>query len=128
MGPLLFILYINDLPDVVESFVKIFADDTKFFREIESIEDHDSLQEDANKVFAWSEEWQLPFNVEKCKVMHYGGNNQDYSYSMNNTSLENIREEKDLGVIFDKNLKVLKSHNQNDIKSQHKIGYYKAKF
>jgi len=47
-----------------------FADDTKIFREIQSSQDIARLQEDLVNLAAWSNDWQMLFNVEKCKVMH----------------------------------------------------------
>ena len=72
LGPILFTIFINDMPDVVSSFKKLFADDTKIFRAIESLDDISGIQEDINKLFEWSVKWQLPFNIGKCKVIHYG--------------------------------------------------------
>ena len=62
LGPTLFVLFINDLPQVVESRVALFADDTKVFREIQSDEDREKLQQDIDELLIWSKKWQLPFN------------------------------------------------------------------
>ena len=76
LGPTLFVLFINDLPQVVESPVALFADDTNVFREIQSDEDRQKLQQlDIDELLIWSKKWQLPFNESKCKVMHYGKTN-----------------------------------------------------
>ncbi len=72
LGPTLFIIFINDLPDVVKSTVQIFADDTKIYRTINDIGDEIVLKEDLNKLNQWSVKWQLKFNAKKCKVMHLG--------------------------------------------------------
>ena len=71
LGPLLFVIYINDLPDVIdkESFLFLFADDTKVFREISTIDDHTVLQSDINKLKAWSDIWLLKFHPDKCVSM-----------------------------------------------------------
>ena len=53
----------------------------------------------------WSEEWQMKFNINKCKVMHYGFNNPSYEYLMNDEVLIDTEEERDLGVIIHKSLK-----------------------
>ena len=53
----------------------------------------------------WSEEWQMKFNVNKCKVMHLGYNNTSYEYSMNDEVLIDTEEERDLGVTIHKSLK-----------------------
>ena len=72
MGPVLFTIFINDLPDEVNSFCKIFADDTKIY---DKSTNHNRLQEDLNRLQNWSDKWNLYFKVEKCKVLHVGKNN-----------------------------------------------------
>ena len=54
LGPLLFVIFINDLPDNITSYTKMFADDTKLFQALHSIDDKDSLQTDINKLAAWA--------------------------------------------------------------------------
>ena len=110
LGPLLFVVFINNLPDQVQSFTKLFADDTKVFRAIESVDDHLTLQADLEKLVRWSKVWQLPFNVEKCKVLHYGKLNPEYTYTMDGQNINTSSEEKDLGVNFDTTCKVHKTH------------------
>ena len=91
---LLFILYINDLPEVVNS---IFAEDTKIYNKDSN---SDIIQQDLDALCTWSQIWQLRFNVKKCKTVHYGKNNQFYRYIMNFEDIETASEEKDLGVTF----------------------------
>ena len=102
LGPILFIMYVNDIPDIVKSHVWIFADDTKLFA---STDQTNTLQEDSNNLMKWAELWELTFNVIKCKVIHYGQNNPESDYIMNNNKLESVDEECDLGVNFTKDLK-----------------------
>ena len=71
---MLFIIYKNDLPDIVSSIVKIFADDTKLYNKDSNC---DIIQQDLDALFVWSTQWQLVFNVEKCKIIHFGRNNED---------------------------------------------------
>ena len=105
LGPILFVIFINDLPDEVLCTAKIFADDAKLFRGIRSPEDRMLLQDDLNRLVEWSQRWQMGFNESKCKVLHLGSSNPGYEYSMKNTSLESITDEKDLGVTIDQDLK-----------------------
>ena len=65
LGPTLFLLYINDLPDCVSSDVLIFADDTKIFRKIHTPDDVIILQKDLDSLFEWSSKWKLCFNASK---------------------------------------------------------------
>ena len=104
LGPTLFVLFINDLPQVVESPVALFADDTKVFREIQSDEDRQKLQQDIDELLIWSKKWQLPFNESKCKVVHYGKTNRKADYSLGGVKIVEVSEEKDLGVTFDQQL------------------------
>ena len=105
LGPILFIIFINDMPNVIDSEIKIFADDTKLFRAITSIEDNEKLQEDLNALNEWSRKWQLGFNTSKCKTLHYGTNNKQFTYLLDGDTIENSTLEKDLGVTFDLKLK-----------------------
>ena len=82
----------------------MFADDCKIYGLVEIL-NLNKLQLDLCKLEVWSKKWQLPFNAEKCKVMHFGKNNPEHYYVLNNHVLEKSEQEKDLGVIIDKNLK-----------------------
>ena len=82
LGPLLFLIFINDLDVGIENWILKFADDTKVFSSVSSVEEHSKLQKDLQAINRWSEEWQMLFNVDKCKVMHIGKENQNLSYYM----------------------------------------------
>ena len=62
LGPLLFLIFINDMPMEVSSSIKIFADDTKVYRPVARDRDHEELQKDVDAMTEWSDTWQLPFN------------------------------------------------------------------
>ena len=55
LGPLLFPIFVNDLPDWVVNIISMFADDTKIWRGIYTVEDQESLQDDLDKLMSWSE-------------------------------------------------------------------------
>ena len=102
LGPLLFIIFINDLPNWVSICCKIFADDTKLY---DVASNHVQIQTDIDALQRWSDKWNLYFNTVMCKVMHIGLNNQGYNYTMRlyNDEIVNITKcdnDKDLGVIF----------------------------
>jgi len=68
--------------------------------------DSAALQRDLDTIFKWEQNWQLRFNVDKCKVMHLGGDrNKKNSYTMNSVSLKETTEEKDLGIWINSTLK-----------------------
>ena len=90
LGPILFLIYINDLDDDITSKVLKFADDTKVFRKIKSDADRQHLQDDLNKLIEWSEKWQMMFNFGKCKCLHTGHGNEDAQYTMGGTVLRTV--------------------------------------
>jgi ribonuclease P/MRP protein subunit RPP40 len=105
IGPILFVIFINDMPDAVKQcFCKLFADDCKLFGKVTDANEN-CVQEDLLNLEEWSRLWQLPFNAKKCKSMHFGHNNPRRTYTLNNQELESIRSEKDLGVMVDDSLK-----------------------
>ena len=71
------------------------------FREIQSDEDREKLQQDIDELLIWSKRWQLPFNESKRKVMHYGKTNRKADYNLGGVQIVEVSEEKDLGVTFD---------------------------
>ena len=103
LGPILFLIYINDLDDDITSKVLKFADDTKVFRKIKSDADRQHLQDDLNKLTEWSEKWQMLFNFGKCKCLHTGHGNVNEQYTMGGTVLNTTVKEKDLGLTISAN-------------------------
>ena len=120
LGPTLFVIFINDMPDVAQNCLKLFADDAKLYGTIRSEDDVISLQNDINNLTEWSKMWQLPFNVGKCKCMHIGKGKNHHSYQDDQNMLENVKEEKDLGVIFDNQLK-FHMHTSASVKKANSI-------
>jgi len=105
LGPLLFIMFINDLPSVITSSILLFADDTKILRVIRTEEDYTALQNDLNALYTWSTTWQLKFNILKCKLFHLEPYHSYGLYFLNGTEIERITQHKNLGIIFDDKLK-----------------------
>ncbi len=66
LGSVLFIIYINDINIGLNNFIAKFADDTKIGNSVISDCDRPSLQEDLYKIPAWSDRWEITFNVNKC--------------------------------------------------------------
>ena len=108
LGPMLFVCYINDMPDVVDSPIHMFTDDTKIFRQMTAQSDQVTLQTDLRQLEAWTRKWQLRFNEEKCKVMHLGQYNLHYDYTITNGGKDTTMggpQMRDLGVQIDHDLK-----------------------
>ena len=105
LGPLLFVIYINDLPEkILNSEIFLYADDTKVFRRIKDENDCRKLQEDLNRMNEWSKKWLLRFHPKKCNLMRIGKTNIDtFQYTMDK-DLNQIKVEKDLGVMIDQDL------------------------
>ena len=130
LGPLLFVIFINDLPEVVSeaSCIFLFADDTKIYREIRSEEDCVELQNDLVKLEEWSNKWLLKFHPEKCKVIEFGRAQLNFSYSLQGIHLEHVQKEKDIGVIVDNKLKFEYHINEKIKKANCVMGIIRRSF
>lgn len=106
LGPVLFLIFINDLDTGLSSKILKFADDTKIFRPVMNHTDGLGLQQDLDSISNWARRWQMEFNVSKCKVMHFGKGNIRFRYIMDKQALEEVDCEKDLGVNVCQDLKV----------------------
>ena len=82
LGPILFLIYINDLDDNITSNVLKFADDTKLFRKVNTDGDKQHLQNDLDRLVKWSEKWQMLFNFWKCKCLHTRHGNLNVNYKI----------------------------------------------
>ncbi len=100
LGPLLFLLYINDIADNLTSEIRLFADDCILYRQINSISDCSNLQDDINKLHEWGVTWQMEFNAKKCYVMNMGNKKQMilHNYTLNNHLLTTVDHHQYLGV------------------------------
>ena len=108
LGPVLFVIFINDLDEGVRNHILKFADDTKLFSQVSMNEDAEKLQKDLSILNEWSNEWSMLFNADKCKCIHYGYNNKQYDYFMGKECIETTHEERDLGVIITETLDITK--------------------
>ena len=102
LGPLLFLLHINDLPHEILSSVRLFADDCLLYRAISSREGAEILQHDLNSLCAWGQRWGMFFNVKKCNVMHITWSRGPITkfYTLGGQILEQMNQAKYLGVIL----------------------------
>ena len=106
LGPLLFVIYVNDLPTIVKNSLVLFADNTKLFRCIKSPEDVRELHKYIYALFCWSKQWLLSFNITKCKVLHIGPHHYQIPYTLNGTIIKTIDSVRDLGIQMDTQLKL----------------------
>ena len=84
-----------------------------------------TLQEDLDLLYAWSNKWQMQFDVDKCKVMHIGKRNPFYTYKMNGSKLEEVTVEKHLGVYISNDAKPYVQCQQSYTKANRMLGFVK---
>ena len=125
LGPVLFIVFIDDIDEGIRSTVLKFADDTKLVARVGSEEDRERLRQDLIELFKWSEDWQMLFNLDKCAVMHFGFANEGMEVRLGDKVLGAQKSERDLGVIVQNDLKVDKqcSKAANEANKKQKVGY-----
>ena len=102
LGPLLFLAYINELPDCIseDSRVHLFADDGVVYRVINNNDDATQLQQDLNALQEWEKKWLMELHPEKCQVLRITKrrNPVKFTYSIHNHPLEVVSSAKYLGV------------------------------
>ena len=107
LGPLLFLIYINDMPDVVShgTYVRLFADDFLAYRPIHSDQDQIILQQDLTALQNWAERWGMRFNPKKCYIMHiHRSQIRSRIYQLCGEVLYSVSKAKYLGVLISNDL------------------------
>ena len=108
LGPILFLIFINDMPEVLNCCIKLFADDAKLYSPIKEENDRISMQVGLKNAEEWAKLWKMFFHVKSCKYLHIGKNLPNTQYIMsvkqNPTEVTQVISEKDLSVKFDENL------------------------
>ena len=70
LGPILFLVFINDMPECITSTSRLFADDTIVYREVRCDDDRQALQDDLKALEQWEQKWGMSFNPSKCSIIH----------------------------------------------------------
>lgn len=106
LGPTLFLLYINDIADEVNSTMRLFADDSILYREIKGPKDQEQLQKDLDTVFAWADRWQMSFNASKCQLLTITRKTKPHHhlYTVSNQAIERTSHHKYLGLTISSDL------------------------
>ena len=106
LGPLLFLLHINDLPSCVNSKVRLFADDCLLYREIKNNQDQIDMQRDLDALMNWGSTWGMKFNAKKCNIMRVSRSRKplQHFYNLGNEILQEVSDAKYLGIQIDNKL------------------------
>jgi hypothetical protein len=124
LGPILFVVYINSLPDTAtQSEIYLFADDTKIFKDIRKDEDCDILQRDIDNMYAWTNNSLLKFHPDKCTSMRIGKTKvpmKEYTMGPEKVTLKHSEVEKDIGVFIDEHLS-FDQHINNKVNKANQI-------
>ena len=121
LGPIMFLMFINDLECGLTNPVFKFADDSN------NRQGRYLLQHDLQQLEQWSDTWQVPFNTSKCKVMHIGRTNQKFQYSTGNQNLEPVSNQRDLGVQLSADLKPSTQSQKAYTKASKVLGSWNAR-
>ena len=124
LGPILFLVLINDLPERTRSTVRLFADDCLLYRIIRNIRDHQILQEDLKNLELWAKEWGMQFNAKKCYVLTIS-RKSSYYYQLNDTILQDVKSNPYLGLNISSDLKWSNHVNSVCKKASSTLGFIK---
>ena len=106
LGPILFLIYINDIDTCInnkEGIISKFADDTKVAKVVTNDETAAEMQEIIHNLENWCKNWGMLFNIKKCCILHFGHSNKRYNYKMNEETLETRSTQRDLGIMISNN-------------------------
>lgn len=129
LGPLLFLVYINDIVNIFDDAVevKLFADDVKIYIVIDDVSDCFSLQICLDRLIVWANNWQLNVSVAKCARLHVSNNNnnrpnrtdvKNFQYHLDSFELPDVKCITDLGICISNNLK-FRTHINNIVSKAH---------
>ena len=127
LGPLLFLIYINDLPLCISPTMRLFADDCFLYCRINSPVDCQNIQKDLDALTKWEKDWQMSFSVDKCHIICFSTEKSSLgtTYVLNNHVLTQVHHHSYLGVILSKDLKWSEHIVQNyNIKCQTNSWYH----
>jgi hypothetical protein len=122
---LLFLIHVNNLDCSILNWILKFADNTKVFSQVSSLEQHLRLQTNLNTLYKWPINWQKDFNVDKYVVLLIRDKAMQYSYIMNGKTLASVNHERDLGTIVSNDLESYNQCHPAYIKASRVLGMIK---
>ena len=128
LGPILFLIYINDLPDYMKhSTLRLFADDSIIYRQIYSTSDSKLLQLDLEAAGKWEQDWLMSFHPDKCSILSVTRKRSPitFSYNLHNHILQKVDSAKYLGLTLQSNLKWDKHITSITSKANQSLGFLK---
>ena len=133
LGPLLFIIYINDLPVVIQySTILLFADDTKCAKSVASQSEYQQLQNDLDSLDTWRHTWNLPFNENKFRFLQFSANASmdlhPHPYSIEGHNITPATSPKDLGILFTNTLNWAEHYNLVTSRAYRQLGLLRRTF
>lgn len=125
LGPLMFLLFVNDVVVSLDSKTYLYADDLKIVRVIHNEHDCQTLQSDINSLTNWCVANKLSLNTKKCQVMTFSRKREriTYEYAVNDVTLTRSYQIKDLGVIFDPELSFIPHYDYISNRSIKMLGF-----
>ena len=127
LGPILFLLHINDLPSIVSSKVRLFADDCLIYKQIKNNNDQIELQRDLNLLESWGAKWGMRFNPAKCNIMRVSRKRSPFlhPYTLSGQVLGEVEDTKYLGVTLSDNLDWSKHITTTTTKANARLSFIK---
>ena len=128
LGPILFLIYINDLPNYLQhSTLRLFADDSIIYKEIKCMNDCQKLQEDLESAARWERDWLMLFHPDKCSVLSVTQKRNPicFTYKLHSHTLQKVQSAKYLGITIQSNLKWDKHINNITNKANQTLGFLK---
>ena len=130
LGPILFLIFINDIGERLNSNINLFADDCALHRNIRSEEDSYILQNDLKMLYDWTKRWKMEFNVSKCYslTVTLNKNKIQTNYRINEELVENVNSYKYLGVYISSKMQWNETVDHMVSKANSTLGLLKRNF
>ena len=128
LGPILFLIYINDFPEYLQhSTLRLFADDSIIYKEIKTINDAQNLQLDLDAACRWEKDWLMHFHPDKCNLISITQKRKPihFTYKLHDHPLAKVEHSKYLGITLQSNLKWNKHINSITNKANQSLGFLK---